>query len=76
MLTCQWIERRQNLLVTGQTGIGKTWLVCCFVVRAARKGTRCRQIRQNKCASLAALSSDAGVPVQQSLVLGAQFVGV
>ena len=76
MLACQWIEQHQNLLVAGQTGIGKTWLVCCFVVRAARKGTRCRQIRQNKCASLAALGSDAGVTVQQSLVLGAQFVVV
>jgi hypothetical protein len=40
------------------------------------QGNPVRQIRRNKCASLAALSSDAGVHVQQSLVLGAQFVVV
>lgn len=38
LLTCGWIERRQNLLMTGQTGTGKTWLACAFGVQAARKG--------------------------------------
>lgn len=38
LLTCGWIERKQNLLITGQTGTGKTWLACSFGVQAARKG--------------------------------------
>lgn len=38
LLTCGWIERRQNLLITGQTGTGKTWIACALAMQAARKG--------------------------------------
>jgi DNA replication protein DnaC len=32
----EWIERHQNLLVTGKTGTGKTWLSCALGHRACR----------------------------------------
>jgi DNA replication protein DnaC len=32
----EWIERHQNLLVTGPTGTGKTWLSCALGHRACR----------------------------------------
>jgi DNA replication protein DnaC len=32
----EWIERHQNLLVTGPTGTGKTWLCCALGQRACR----------------------------------------
>lgn len=35
---CDWIDRQQNVLITGLTGTGKTWLACALGVQAARKG--------------------------------------
>ena len=32
----EWIERHRNLLVTGPTGTGKTWLACALGHRACR----------------------------------------
>lgn len=38
LATCQWIKRRHNLLVTGATGAGKTWLSCALSHTACRQG--------------------------------------
>lgn len=46
---CQWIQRYQNLLVLGPTGVGKTWVACALGTQACRRGVsvlyyRCSQL--------------------------------
>lgn len=36
--TCMWVKKRNNLLITGKTGIGKTWLACALSHTACRQG--------------------------------------
>src|SRR3990170_371669 len=36
--SCRWITDDQNLLISGPTGIGKSFLACAFVERACRRG--------------------------------------
>jgi len=38
LVTCRWIEHHENLVLTGPTGIGKTWLSCAFAHQACRQG--------------------------------------
>ena len=46
--TCRWIQERQNLILTGPTGIGKSYLACAFVERACRKGFNAYYVRMPK----------------------------
>lgn len=38
LLSCDWIVQNQHLLVSGPTGVGKTWLVCAVGNQAIRLG--------------------------------------
>lgn len=42
---CGFIQNRHNLLITGPTGIGKSYLACAFAERACRRGYRAGYIR-------------------------------
>ena len=42
---CQWIRQKHNLLLTGPTGTGKTYLACALGNQACRQGLSSRYFR-------------------------------
>lgn len=45
---CQWISKHQNLIVTGPTGAGKSYLACAFAQKACREGYHTSYIRMSR----------------------------
>ena len=46
--SCDWIKKHQNILLTGPTGVGKTFLACALAHKACREGYRAFYIRAPK----------------------------
>lgn len=40
LATCRWVQEHQNVIVTGMTGTGKTYLACALAQQACRRGFR------------------------------------
>jgi DNA replication protein DnaC len=45
---CEWIKERNNLIITGPTGVGKTYLACAFAQKACRQGFNTLYLRMTK----------------------------
>ncbi len=40
LATGRWIEAHQNVVITGATGVGKTYIACALALQACRRGHR------------------------------------
>jgi len=45
LISCDWIRRCHNVIVTGPTGSGKTFLACALTNKACREGYRALYLR-------------------------------
>jgi DNA replication protein DnaC len=45
LASCEWIKNAHNVIITGPTGVGKTYLACALANRACRMGSSAFYIR-------------------------------
>lgn len=60
LASCRWVAEHQNVLITGMTGTGKTYLACALAQQACRKGHRAIYRRASRLFSELALARADG----------------
>ncbi len=60
LAACRWVAEHQNVLITGMTGTGKTYLACALAQQACRKGHRAIYRRASRLFSEFALARADG----------------
>lgn len=50
LVKCEWISRGQNMVITGASGTGKTWLACALGNSAVRHEKSTRYVRTSRLA--------------------------
>ncbi len=57
---CRWIKECNNLIITGPTGVGKSYLACAFAQKACREGFSAIYLRMSKLFENMSLSKGDG----------------
>ncbi|MCI1711390.1 MAG: IS21-like element helper ATPase IstB [Chiayiivirga sp.] len=70
LLTCSWIGAHRNVLITGATGTGKTWIGCALGVKAARLGIPVVYRRTARLLEEMSIGHDDGTIARQRNQLG------
>jgi hypothetical protein len=60
LLTGEWLRERQNLILVGPTGLGKSWLGCAFAIQACRQGFSACYLRVPKLNEELAIAHGSG----------------
>jgi len=46
--SCRWVKEQQNVVITGPTGVGKTYVACALAAQACRRGHRSMYRRSSR----------------------------
>ena len=75
LLSCDWIQKHQNVIISGPTGVGKTFLACALAQKACRQGYRAFYIRLPKLLyHLAITKADGSYPKTMKKLLRTQVL--